>query len=68
MKIYKWEGKGHYLSATVICIADCMKSAREIIEKELIDNGLSKSWEESEEIEEIEVNDCRLIYVDNGDY
>lgn len=68
MKVYKWEGKGHYLGATVICIADCMKSAREIIEKELIDNGLSSSWEESEEIEETEVNDCRLIYVDNGDY
>lgn len=68
MKVYKWEGKGHYLGATVICIADCMKSAREIIEKELIDNGLASSWEESEEIEETEVNDCRLIYVDNGDY
>jgi hypothetical protein len=43
-------------------------SDEKIIEKELIDNGLSKSWEESEEIEEIELNDCRLIYVNNGDY
>jgi hypothetical protein len=68
MKVYKWQGKGHYLGATVICIADCMISAKEIIEKELVDNGLSKSWEESEEIEETEINDCRLIYVDNGDY
>ena len=68
MKVYKWEGKGHYLGATVICIADCMKSAREIIEKELIDNGLIKSLEESEKIEETEVNDCRLIYVDDGNY
>lgn len=68
MKVYKWQGKGHYLGATVICIADCMKSAMEIIETELIDNGLSSSWEESKEIEETEVNDCRLIYVDNGDY
>jgi len=68
MRIYKWEGKGLYLGATVICIADCMKSAREIIEKELISTGLSKSWEESEQIEESEINDCRLIYVDNGDY
>lgn len=68
MKIYKWEGKGHYLGATVICIADCLKSAIEMIEKELIDNGLALSGQESEEIEEIEINDCRLIYIDNGDY
>lgn len=68
MKIYKWEGSGHYLGAVVICIADCIQSAREIIEKELIDNGLAASWEQSDRIEEIEINDCRLIYVDNGDY
>lgn len=68
MDIYKWQGKGHYLGATVICMCDCIKSAREIIEKELIDNGLSKSWEESEEIEEIKINDNKVIYTDNGDY
>lgn len=68
MKIYKWSGRGIYLSATIICIADCMKSAREIIEKKLIDSGLAESWEETEEIDEIEINDCKLIHVDNGDY
>lgn len=68
MKIYKWTGTGHYLEATIIVIADCMKSATEIIEKELIDTGLAKSWEETRFIEEIEANDCRLIYTYNGDY
>ena len=68
MKIYKWVGTGHYLGATIIVVADCMKSATEIIEKEVIDTGLAKSWEETRYIEEIEVNDCRLIYADNGDY
>jgi hypothetical protein len=68
MKVYKWEGSGHYLDATVICIADNMKSATVIIKNKLIDNGLSKSWEESEDIEEIDVRDSRLIYFDNGDY
>jgi hypothetical protein len=41
MKVYKWGGKGHYLGATVICIADSIKSAREIIEKELITKVLT---------------------------
>jgi hypothetical protein len=54
MKIYKWQGSGHYLGATMIVMADCLKSAEEIIEKELIDCGLEKSWEETKEIEEIE--------------
>ncbi len=68
MKVYKWEGSGHWLGATVICVADNMTSAREIIEKELIDNGLSESWTESEEIEEIEIDGCKLIHVYSGDY
>jgi hypothetical protein len=68
MKIYKWQGRGHYLGATVICASDCIISAKEIIEKELIDNGLIESWYESNEVEEIELTDCRLIYTDNGDY
>lgn len=67
-KIYKWEGKGHYLGAAVICVADCMETAKGIIGKELVDNGLASSWEQSQEVEEIEVNDCKLVYVDNGDY
>ena len=68
MKAYKWSGSGHYMSAVVLVVADCIKSAREMIEKELIDNGLTNSWEEMSEIQEIEINDCKIIYVDNGDY
>lgn len=68
MKVYKWSGIGHYLPATVIVIADCKKSAIEFIEKELIDNGLAKSWEESEELEVFEIDDCTIIHSDNGDY
>ena len=68
MKLYKWEGKGVYLGATVIVCADCTSDAKEMIEKELIDNGLAKSWEESEELEVIEINDTKTVYVDNGDY
>ena len=67
MKIYKWDGSGYCLKATVIVVADCMESATEMIEKELFNHGLSESWEETKYIEEIEANDCRLIYVNNGD-
>ena len=68
MKLYKWEGTGVCLVATVIVCADCTSDAKELIEKELIDNGLAKSWEESEELEVIEINDTKIVYVDNGDY
>ncbi len=68
MKLYKWEGTGVYLEATVIVCADCTSDAKELIEKELIDNGLTKSWGESEELEVIEINDTKVVYVDNGDY
>ena len=68
MKLYKWEGTGVCLGATVIVCADCTLDAKEMIEKELIDNGLAKSWEESEELEVIEINDTKIVYVDNGDY
>lgn len=57
MRLYKWKGAGVYLEATVIVCADCISDAKEMIEKELIDNGLAKSWEESEELEVIEIND-----------
>jgi len=33
MKIYKWQGSGHYLGATMIVLADSLKSAEEIIRK-----------------------------------
>ena len=66
MKIYKWQGKGHYTDATVICTADCLESAKEIISKELIDQGLLESWEETEELEELTIEDCRVIYIDKG--
>lgn len=68
MKLYKWTGTGHYLGATMIVLADKKADAKEIISKELIDTGLAKSWEESEYVEEIELNETKLIYADNGDY
>ena len=68
MKLYKWEGSGFYLCATVIVCADCTSDAKEMIEKELIDNGLAKSWGESEELEVIEINDTKVVYFNNGDY
>lgn len=68
MKLYKWEGIGVYLGATVIVCADCTSDAKEMIEKELIDNGLAKSWEDSEVLEVIEINDTKIVYVDDGDY
>lgn len=68
MKVYKWEGKGFFLGAVVIVIADCMLSAKEMIEKELIDGGLARSWEESQEVEEFDLDDCKVIFVDSGDY
>ena len=63
-----WQGSGHYFGATMIVTADCLKSAQKIIKKELIDCELAKSWEESREIEEIEINDCKLIWGDDGNY
>ena len=68
MKIYIWTGKGHYLGATVIVTADCMKSAKELIEKKLIDDSLAKSWELSEEVTEVEIDDCKVVHFENGDY
>ena len=68
MKIYIWTGSGVYLGATLIVTADCLKSAKELIEKKLIDSGLHESWIESEEITELEIDDCKIIYFDNGDY
>jgi hypothetical protein len=66
MKLYIWEGIGFFLGATVIVCADCISDAKELIEKELIDNGLAKSWEESQELEVIEINDTKVVYFDNS--
>jgi len=68
MKLYKWEGAGFHLGATIIVCADCVSNAKEMIKKELADNGLAKSWEEWDELEAIEINDAKVVYVDNGDY
>lgn len=68
MKIYKWEGKGFYLGSVVIVVAESMDSAKAIIEKALIETGLKSSWVESEEVTEIEADEQKIIYLDNGDY
>lgn len=68
MKIYKWQGNGHYLGAVMIFLCDNLESAKEMIKTKLIDSGLSKSWEEYQEIEVIELDDCKMIWGDNGDY
>ena len=56
MKIYKWQGSGHYLGASIVVVADSRQSAEEMIAKWLTETGLPKSWEESEEIEEFETD------------
>lgn len=68
MKIYRWKGRGHYYLATIICVAECMEEAREIIKNKLIENRLAKSWENSQEIEETDEIDYRLVYIDDGDF
>ena len=68
MKMYKWEGKGVYLGATMIVCAEYEIDAKLLIEKELIDNSLGESWKETEELEVIEISNDKVIYFDNGDY
>lgn len=68
MKMYKWEGKGVYLGATMIVCAKYEIDAKLLIEKELIDNSLGESWKETEELEVIEISNDKVIYFDNGDY
>ena len=67
MKMYKWEGKGVYLGATMIVCAEYEIDAKLLIEKELIDNSLGESWKETEELEVIEISNDKVIYFDNGD-
>ena len=68
MKMYKWEGKGVYLGATMIVCAEYEIDAELLIEKERIDNSLGESWKETEELEVIEISNDKVIYFDNGDY
>jgi len=68
LKIYKWEGQGHYLGATVIVTANCLSDAITMIKKELIEHGLPNSYDYYRFIEEIPINQPKLIYVDNGGY
>lgn len=65
MKIYKHEGSGHYIGSVVIVPAESMTDAEEVIEKYLIDNGLPN---EELNVVEIEIDNCQIIYAQNGDY
>lgn len=63
-KIYKWNGRGVYLGAVVIVLADNKKDAKELIETELNKNRLSLN--DSDKIEEI--TNSKIIYFYDGDY
>ena len=65
MRIFIHKGNGHYIGSVVVVSAETITDAVEIIEKYLIDNGLSN---EALNIEEIEINDASIIYAQNGDY
>ena len=67
MRIYKHIGPGHHVGSAVVVQADCIESAKELIEYELINNGLP-----DEELNITDMgcsyNECKVLYVDNGDY
>ena len=64
MKIYKHEGKGHYIGSCVIVISESLEDANKLIRKELDSIGLSG---EVLEVKEVLPNNG-LIYSNNGDY
>lgn len=68
MSLYKWEGHGHYLGATVIVAARTLGEAKTAIKETLDSHGLPESWERTEDVEVIEISEPKVVYVDNGDY
>ena len=67
MNIYKHTGPGHHVGSVVVVQADCLKSAKEMIEHALIENGLY-----NEELNIVDLgcsyNECKVLHVDTGDY
>ena len=68
MNLYKWEGKGKYIGATIIVVSDCLVSASMLIQKELTNKGLEHSWYDNPTIEAININQAKVVYVNDGDY
>lgn len=65
LKIYKHEGKGHWIGSCVILLAPSRQEADATIRKKLDSEGLSK---EPLDIEEIDPKIPRFVYVNNGEY
>lgn len=65
MKIYKHEGRGHYIGSAVIVTAKSREAAEEVIRGYLDSNGLAS---EALDVEEFKIKDCEIIYAVNGDY
>ena len=65
MKIFKHEGKGHYIGSCVIVVANTIDEAKTLIRDELDAGGLP---EEKLKIEEIKFKNLSVIHSINGDY
>ncbi len=65
LSIFKYTGKGHYLGATIIVIAESEAIAKEMIKQELEAHGLKYgspyAWVQME-------IKPQTIYIDDGDY
>jgi len=67
MNLYKWEGKGKYIGATIIVVSDCLVSASMLIKNELAKKGLEQSWYANPTIDVIKLNQ-EVVYFNDGDY
>jgi hypothetical protein len=65
MKIYKHEGKGHWIGSTVIVVSNDRETAEAMI-RENLDRGGRKNEELN--VVEISIEHTALIHYDNGDY
>ena len=64
--IYKYEGPGIYMGATVIVIESSLRRATTHINKILLTIGLSTVDEEK--IEKIDIVSGKEVFFENGDY
>ena len=65
MKIYKHEGKGHWIGSTVIVVANDRETAEAMVRENLDRGGLQN---EELNVVEISIEPNTLIHYDNGDY
>jgi hypothetical protein len=65
LKIFKHNGRGHYLGSYIIVVAKDIDQATEIIRLKLIDLGLPN---ELPLVFEYEIEEGMFIHIDDGDY